>query len=312
MKRLVWVSYPLLAVALALLLQAQTCERGDTYLLSLQFEVGGADLVQGFNINNRSGYLVSTASCTATVSVETRMEDSTATYQWIVDGTSIESGQIGVGGGTVMLSIPDGQSELYIGVRAVEGNVDGYWVDVDRLASTAATIDFDDGVEQDPVASFYEGMGVTFSPNTLWLPNFVDVIYGGGGDATPPMSISVASVLPSVSDPMVATFCDPQSSVSILAVNVGEAGARLDAYDAEVDGTLVGFAEAFGATSLGEIKNLQPGETCATHPHRCSHEERLLSVSAASIRRVEIYRALDLSIDGVHFDNLAFEPAPGP
>ncbi|MBW1758555.1 MAG: hypothetical protein JRJ80_20640 [Deltaproteobacteria bacterium] len=132
MKREFRFCSKLLAPALLLLLlQAQTCDRGDTYLLSVELEVDGQDLIQNFNVNNRTGYYaVMTTAATATLTVQTRMADSTATYQWIVGGTSIEAGQIGLGGGSVLLNVPPGPSQLYIGVRAVEGNVHGYWVDV--------------------------------------------------------------------------------------------------------------------------------------------------------------------------------------
>jgi len=119
-------------------LQAYSCDRGDTYLLSLQLEVGGQDLIQGFNPNNRSGYAVTPSGSIATLTVDTRMDDSTATYQWIVAGTTIEAGVIGEGGGSVVLNVPLGQSRLYIGVRAAEGNVDGYSVDVDNLSKAIA------------------------------------------------------------------------------------------------------------------------------------------------------------------------------
>ena len=119
-----------LALLTPALLQTGDCGRGDTYLLSLELEVDGQNLVQGFNVNERSGYLVTTTASTATLTVQTRMADSDATYQWRVNGTSIEAGQIGVGGGSVVLDVPPGPSQLYIGVRAIEGNVHGYWVDV--------------------------------------------------------------------------------------------------------------------------------------------------------------------------------------
>jgi hypothetical protein len=133
MKRKVWLCSRLLApTLLLLLLQAQTCERGDTYLLSLEFEVDGQDLIQGFNANNRTGYAVTMTSstATATLTVQARMADSTASYQWFVGGMSIEAGEIGLGGGSVLLNVPSGQSQLYVAVRAAEGVVNGYWVDV--------------------------------------------------------------------------------------------------------------------------------------------------------------------------------------
>jgi hypothetical protein len=129
-----------LAFAVALspaLFQAYSCDRGDTYLLTLKLLVDGQDQIQGFNANNRS-YAATVYSHSATLTVGTRMPDSRATYQWIVNGTTIEAGEIGVGGGTVLLTVPDGQSKLYIGVRAVEGNVDGYTVDVSTCADGAA------------------------------------------------------------------------------------------------------------------------------------------------------------------------------
>lgn len=132
MKRPAWLSPMLIAVALTpSLLEAVSCERGDTYLLDLQLvDELGVDVIEGFNINNRL-YSATLDGGTATLIVETRMSDSTATYQWIVDGNSIEAGSIGVGGGTVALAVPAGSSELYVGVRAAEGNVDGYTVNVE-------------------------------------------------------------------------------------------------------------------------------------------------------------------------------------
>lgn len=172
-------------VALGLLLQAQTCERGDTYLLSLSFVVDGEEQIQGFNINNRTGYSVTTTGTTGTLTVETRMEDSTATYQWIVDGATIEAGQIGVGGGSVVLTIPDGQSQLYVAVRAFEGNVDGYWVDVERTDPPAPFPCTEQGI-LDAIAA--GGGPHTFGcsgPTTVPLSGFInvpaDVVLDGEG-----------------------------------------------------------------------------------------------------------------------------------
>lgn len=147
-QRTSWLSPLFLAVALTpTLLQTFSCERGDTFLLDLQFLVGGEDLIEGFNINNRA-YAVTTAGGTVTVTAEARMADSNVTYQWLVSGTSIEAGEIGLGGGTVVLTIPNGQSQLRVNVRAVEGVVDGYTVEVDRpvdpfCGSTTPIVDRD-------------------------------------------------------------------------------------------------------------------------------------------------------------------------
>ncbi len=126
-----------LAVALApvFLQQQVSCERGDTYLLGLRFDVDGQDLIEDFNINDRN-YAISTSDSTATLSVETRDATSTATYEWIVDGATVEAQLLGPGGGTATISIPPGQSRLHIGVRAFEGGLGSYVIDVDRTAIT--------------------------------------------------------------------------------------------------------------------------------------------------------------------------------
>ena len=112
-RRLVmWRSYALaFAVVLSpVFLQfAYTCERGDTYLLGLELDVSGDNLIVGFHPDTRS-YDVSTGSGTVLLRTDARKSDSTVTYQWIVGGTSIESGMIGIGGGDITLSVPDGQS----------------------------------------------------------------------------------------------------------------------------------------------------------------------------------------------------------
>ena len=110
-----------------------SCERGNTFLLSLEFEVSGQDQIVNFLLSNRS-YAVTTSSSTAILTVETRDPDSIATYRWFVGGTSIEFGTIGRGGGEVTLNVPDGQSALNILVRAEEGAADSYIVDVDHVA----------------------------------------------------------------------------------------------------------------------------------------------------------------------------------
>ena len=93
-----------------------TCERGDTYLLGLEFDVSGDDLIVGFHPDTRS-YDVSTVGGIVTVRTDARMPDSTVTYQWLVGGTSIESSLIGVGGGEITLNVPDGQSTLRVSVK---------------------------------------------------------------------------------------------------------------------------------------------------------------------------------------------------
>jgi hypothetical protein len=78
-----------------------------------------------------------------------------------------------------------------------------------------------------------------------------------------------------------------------LALDVGDNGARIDAYDAVSGGTLVDFAQAFGS-GPGDFNDLT------------------LSVSAPAIRRLEIYQPTSVSGEGVLFDNLDFTAIPEP
>lgn len=165
-------------------------------------------------------------------------------------------------------------------------------------ASWANTfINFDTGTAGNALGAFYAAEGVTFA-NAQWTPNFVGSIYLNA-QATAPFGIDSISAgeFNSVADPIVVTFATPQTTVDILAVNVGFAGARMDAYDAVVGGTLVDFAEAFGTTLKGEIP-LGGGFF--------TDEEFLLQVQAASIRRLELYRPVPVANDGILFDNLTF------
>ena len=122
MKRSVRLSPMLLLVALSPVFfqTAFSCERGDTFLLSLEFEAYGQNRIAGFNLTTRD-YALFNSSPTAIVRTVTRDPGSTATYDLSVGGTSIEVGMIGVGGGEVTINVPAGQSQLTIAVRAPEG-----------------------------------------------------------------------------------------------------------------------------------------------------------------------------------------------
>jgi len=79
--------------------------------------------------------------------------------------------------------------------------------------------------------------------------------------------------------------------VSILAFDVGENGARIDAYDAVVGGNLLG-SDSFVGTSFGAGQFAD------------------LSVAAPGIRRFELYQLTNVPNDSVLFDNLTFTPEP--
>jgi cysteine-rich repeat protein len=182
-----------------------SCERGDTYLLQLELEVAGQDQIVGFNPNNRS-YAATVNSSTAILRVKTRMITSTASYQWIVGGTTIEAGDLPPDDpndpldwtGTVALNVPSGQSTLRINVRSMEGSVEGYTVDVDR--GVPITVAITDNVTNDisilpytlnvlptsPITAnqpFTADLGGTVEVAEFWLDAFQIVLPGGASDA---------------------------------------------------------------------------------------------------------------------------------
>jgi hypothetical protein len=150
----------------------------------------------------------------------------------------------------------------------------------------AQTIDFQDGVTGNAIGSFYLARGVFFD-NGQWDPLF------GSPTNTVISTISTfpcnGPYCPTPQAPIVITFMAPVSSVRIDGVDVGMNGVRIDAYDAPVGGTLVGFQEEFGIGDGEEV--IIP-----------------LTVSAPVIRRIALYQPRYTAGDGVVFDNLAFTP----
>ena len=170
----------------------------------------------------------------------------------------------------------------------------------------AVLVEFDDGFDGNPVGSFYSTIGINFS-NAVWTINKIGTEYDTSGQASAPLSIRDQGTqgFNSSLDPLLITFDTTQEYVSILGVNVGFAGVRMDAYDSIVGGNLLDSSEAFGITLKGEIP---PSTTGGLF----SHEEFLLEVAAQNIMRVELYRPNPVANDGVHYDNLTFTPVPAP
>lgn len=152
------------------------------------------------------------------------------------------------------------------------------------IGSTA--IDFNDGTTGVDIDGFYAGLGVTFS-NAEWN----DVI--AGYTPTDPTGLRIladgANTRPKVDSPIILTFSGLVSDVSIFADSVNLNGARMDAYDAAVGGSLVDFMQVFG-----------------TSGNTSSSANFLLSVSAPTIYRVELYQPSSVESEGVLFDNLTF------
>ncbi len=140
------------------------------------------------------------------------------------------------------------------------------------------TINFDELAVEDVVTTQFPG--VTFA-NT--------VVSSFGVETSPPNSIQAidGGTVPMIGTALVATFSSAAIAVSLQGLNVGGNGIRIDAYDAPVGGSLVAFDEFIG-TGFG---------TGTSH---------LLSVSDWDIFRVEFYQPLDVTFNGVVWDDFTF------
>ena len=147
------------------------------------------------------------------------------------------------------------------------------------LISSGATaqtvsIDFDDGSPGQAIDGFYSGLGVTFSL-AKWAyalePPF-DGVDDHIGASLPYVVIhAVGDTVFSETDPIVATFDQPATSVSIRALDVGAAGIPINAYDDAVGGTLVASDSGIGGGS-GTLNFVD------------------LVVTASEIRRIEVFQ----------------------
>lgn len=151
--------------------------------------------------------------------------------------------------------------------------------------AAATLIDFNDGTPGAAVAGAYSSIGIEFS-NAEWTSTSLE-------GSSPPVALysqnePFGSVIPDTAR-VVGVFEVPVDTVSITALDVGERGARIEAYDSEVGGALLGWDELSGSGSgVGNYATL--------------------IVAAPGIRRIELFQPNDIpeSGDGVQFDDLAF------
>ena len=159
-------------------------------------------------------------------------------------------------------------------------------------AQASTSIDFNDGTNGSAIDGFYSGLGATFS-NAEWN-NLIT-----GYTPTDPTGLRLVAVGPDLSpksgNPIIITFDQPATFASIVADNVNANGVRMDAYDATVGGSLVNFQQEVGAS--GVIS---------------SDANFVLSVTGASILRIELYQPFTVESEGVLFDNFTFTPIPEP
>ena len=151
----------------------------------------------------------------------------------------------------------------------------------------ADTINFDDGVADDAVGSFYAAQGVTFLNATFDS-------FGGLNGGSAPLSIrsTLDDYYPTAANPIAAIFSLAQASVSLTGLDVGENGFRMVAYDAVSGGNIVDTQTVFGVGYGGT-------------------QYFTLSVSGANIFRVEFFQVFPAQGgDGIAFDNLVYNVQP--
>jgi hypothetical protein len=157
------------------------------------------------------------------------------------------------------------------------------------VPASAVTISFNDGTAGAAVGNTYAGQGVTFS-------NAQFDGFGCVGTCTNISGLAItdigATYQPKAGNPIVITFAFDVSFVSIYGFNVGENGARLNAYNATSGGALVGFAQDHTVVN---------GVGADNNP--------LLQVSGSGIRRVELFQPFSTTTEGLLFDTLNFTPS---
>lgn len=149
--------------------------------------------------------------------------------------------------------------------------------------AAAVLVNFD--AATGPIGATYAGLGVTFT-NGEASPTFV------AGYSAPNILVSdCCFTIFGAGDAIIATFSADVASLSITALDVGVAGARIEAYDAGA--ALVDFDEAFGpGVGVGNFLTL--------------------SVAGAGIRELRLFQPAPGGGDGLAFDDLEFTFAPVP
>ncbi len=154
------------------------------------------------------------------------------------------------------------------------------------IPAHAVTIDFDDGTNATAVGAVYAAQGVTFA-NAEFTNNF-----GLAGSSGALGIIVPGAYAWDQANAITGTFSGTASAVSIRGLDVGEAGLRLEAFDASA--VLIGNFEIFGTgAGVGEFFDL--------------------TVTASGIKSFRIYQpAFNGGADGVILDNFAFTSGTVP
>jgi hypothetical protein len=164
------------------------------------------------------------------------------------------------------------------------------WVSLALAGTAQATlIDFEDGTSGNPVGSFYAGLGVEFS-NAEWQNQTLPGMSGVMGIR------AIGTYQWQQNNALVITFPGGVGNVRILGADVGGNGLRMDAFDAEVGGSLLDYDEVYGSDAGVD-------------------EFFTVETEGQLIYRVELYQVLNTFGDGIVLDDLEFNfkaPTPVP
>ena len=164
-------------------------------------------------------------------------------------------------------------------ILTIAGLLFGWLLALPALAQTV-TLNFDDGTAGSLVGGHYSAQGITFQ-DARWV-NMGSGLPGMSG--TMGINHATGSYEWGPSTPVIATFAQPASSVSVDGIDVGTQGLVITAFDAPTGGTQVATQQVFGTgVGVGEFYTV--------------------TVTGANIRRVEVSQVTSPGGDGMLLDN---------
>ena len=164
-------------------------------------------------------------------------------------------------------------------ILTIAGLLFGWLLALPALAQTV-TLNFDDGTAGSLVGGHYSAQGITFQ-DARWV-NMGSGLPGMSG--TMGINHATGSYEWGPSTPVIATFAQPASSVSVDGIDVGTQGLVITAFDAPTGGTQVATQQVFGTgNGVGQFYTV--------------------TVTGANIRRVEISQVTSPGGDGMLLDN---------
>jgi opacity protein-like surface antigen len=155
----------------------------------------------------------------------------------------------------------------------------------------AQSIDFNDGIIGASISSHYNAFGVSFQ-NAEWtsFTSPSEATVGAGGLKF--TNIQGDPFQPKLGNPIIANFASGLSFFSILGLNIGANGARVEVLD--INGNIVGSSETYGL-GLGES----------------NHQTLSFTRSQGDIRSARFFQPLSANEnDGLLWDNMTYRVNP--